>query len=98
MASKYGALDRLRSCVAIVYSKRGKIAMAITVDDMPEVIWSVDNSRISVDKPSLVDSARRVEVLSIACLTSSRSWAFFILDEHHTSIILYHLPEFWRKV
>jgi beta-lactamase class A len=43
MASKYGALDSLRSCVAIVYTKRGKIAMAITVDDMPEVIWSVDN-------------------------------------------------------
>jgi len=43
MASKYGALDRLRSCVAIVYSKRGKIAVAITVDDMPEVNWSVDN-------------------------------------------------------
>ena len=43
MASKYGALDALRSCVAIVYSKHGKIAMAITVDDMPEVIWSVDN-------------------------------------------------------
>jgi beta-lactamase class A len=43
MASKYGALDSLRSCVAIVYSKQGKIAMAITVDDMPEVIWSVDN-------------------------------------------------------
>ena len=43
MASKYGALDHLRSCVAVVYSKRGRIAMAITVDDMPEVIWSVDN-------------------------------------------------------
>ena len=43
MASKYGALDSLRSCVAIVYSKQGKIAMAITVDDMPEVNWSVDN-------------------------------------------------------
>src|SRR2546427_4523324 len=43
MASKYGALDRLRSCVAILYSKRDRIAMAITVDDMPEVIWSVDN-------------------------------------------------------
>jgi beta-lactamase class A len=43
MASKYGALDSLRSCVAIVYSKRGRIAMAITVDDMPEVVWSVDN-------------------------------------------------------
>lgn len=43
MASKYGALDSLRSCVAIVYSKRGRIAIAITVDDMPEVTWSVDN-------------------------------------------------------
>jgi beta-lactamase class A len=43
MASKYGALDALRSCVAIVYSKHGKIAMAITVDDMPEANWSVDN-------------------------------------------------------
>ena len=43
MASKYGALDRLRSCVAIVYSKKGKIAVAITVDEMPEVYWSVDN-------------------------------------------------------
>src|SRR2546427_1270488 len=43
MASKYGALDHLRSCLAIVYSKRGKIAMAITVDEMPEINWSVDN-------------------------------------------------------
>lgn len=43
MASKYGALDRLRSCVSIVYSKRGRSAIAITVDDMPEVNWSVDN-------------------------------------------------------
>jgi beta-lactamase class A len=43
MASKYGALDALRSCVAIVYSKQGKIAIAITVDDMPNIIWSVDN-------------------------------------------------------
>jgi beta-lactamase class A len=43
MASKYGALDALRSCVAIVYTKQGKIAMAITVDDMPQPYWSVDN-------------------------------------------------------
>src|SRR5438067_2365136 len=39
LASKYGALDHLRSDVAIAYSKRGKIAIAITVDDMPEVNW-----------------------------------------------------------
>jgi beta-lactamase class A len=42
VATKYGALDALRSCVGIVYSKQGKIAMAITTDDMP-VNWSVDN-------------------------------------------------------
>jgi beta-lactamase class A len=42
MASKYGALDPLRSCVAILYTKKSKIAMAITVDEMPEVNWSVD--------------------------------------------------------
>ena len=43
MASKYGALDRLRSSVAILYTKRGKIALAISCDDMPETMWSVDN-------------------------------------------------------
>lgn len=43
MASKYGALDALRSCVAILYTKQGKIAIAITVDDMPQPLWSVDN-------------------------------------------------------
>ena len=42
-ASKYGALDRLRSSVAILYTKKGRIAMAITCDDMPETMWSVDN-------------------------------------------------------
>jgi beta-lactamase class A len=43
IASKSGALDHLRSDVGIVYSKRGPIAMAITVDNMPEVDWSSDN-------------------------------------------------------
>jgi len=43
MASKYGALDALRSCIAILYTKQGKIAMAITVDEMPQPFWSVDN-------------------------------------------------------
>jgi len=43
VATKYGALDALRSCVGIVYSKQGRIAMAITADDMP-VNWSVDNA------------------------------------------------------
>jgi beta-lactamase class A len=56
MASKYGALDRLRSAVAIVYSKKGKIAMAISCDDMPETIWSVDN-------PAYLLMSRMSEVL-----------------------------------
>src|SRR4026207_1097326 len=43
MASKSGALDRLRSAVGILYTKNGKIAMAISCDDMPETMWSVDN-------------------------------------------------------
>src|SRR6266481_6336437 len=43
MATKYGALDRLRSAIGIIYSKKGRIAMAITCDDIPEINWSVDN-------------------------------------------------------
>jgi beta-lactamase class A len=43
MASKYGALDRLRSAVGILYTKHGRIAMAISCDEMPETMWSVDN-------------------------------------------------------
>src|ERR1044072_7747852 len=43
MASKYGALVRLRSAIGILYTKNGKIAMAISCDDMPETMWSVDN-------------------------------------------------------
>ncbi len=43
-ASKSGALDRLRSDVGIIYTRRGRIAMAITVDDMSEVQYVSDNS------------------------------------------------------
>ena len=43
VASKHGALDALRSDVGIVYDKGGPIAMAITVDDMPETDYSPDN-------------------------------------------------------
>lgn len=42
-ASKSGALDRLRSDVGIIYTRRGRIAMAITVDDMLEVTYNPDN-------------------------------------------------------
>ena len=41
--NKTGALDALRSDVGIVYSKGGRIAMAITVDDMPKPDWTPDN-------------------------------------------------------
>jgi len=43
IANKTGALDALRSEVALVYSKGGRIAMAITADDMPKPEWSPDN-------------------------------------------------------
>lgn len=43
IASKSGSLDHLRSDVGIVYTKQGTIAMAITVDDMPEVNYTPDN-------------------------------------------------------
>ncbi len=44
MATKSGALDRLRSNVGIIYSRRGRIAMAITCDDMAETDWTDDNA------------------------------------------------------
>lgn len=43
VANKTGALDALRSDVAIVYSKGGRIVMAITVDGIPKPDWSPDN-------------------------------------------------------
>jgi beta-lactamase class A len=42
-ASKSGALDRLRSDVGIIYTRRGRIAMAITTDDMMEVTYTQEN-------------------------------------------------------
>ena len=43
IASKAGALDHLRSDVAIVYSPGGPVAIAITVRDIPQVDYGVDN-------------------------------------------------------
>lgn len=43
VASKSGSLDALRSDAGIVYSKGGRIAIAITVDGMPKVDYSPDN-------------------------------------------------------
>ena len=43
IASKSGSLDALRSDVGVVYTKQGRIAIAITVDDMPKIDYSPDN-------------------------------------------------------
>ena len=43
VANKTGALDTLRSDIGIVYSKGGRITMAITVDGIPKPEWSPDN-------------------------------------------------------
>lgn len=43
IANKTGALDALRSDVGILYTPQGPIAMAITVDNMPESNWTPEN-------------------------------------------------------
>lgn len=43
IASKSGALDRLRSDVGIIYTRRGRVVMAITVDEMPVVQYNEEN-------------------------------------------------------
>lgn len=43
VASKSGALDALRSDVGLVYLPASRLAVAITVDDMPVVDYSPDN-------------------------------------------------------
>jgi beta-lactamase class A len=44
VANKTGALDNFRADVGIVYTKTGRIAMAIYVDGMTKVDWSPDNA------------------------------------------------------
>ena len=55
-ATKSGALDALRSNVGIIYHPRGRIALAITGNEMPEVNWTVDN-------PALLLMSRLSEIL-----------------------------------
>src|ERR1700749_4088761 len=43
-ATKSGALDALRSNAGIIYHARGRIALAITCDDMPAPDWTPDNN------------------------------------------------------
>jgi beta-lactamase class A len=42
-ATKSGALDALRSNVGVIYHPRGRIALAVTCDDMPAPDWTPDN-------------------------------------------------------
>lgn len=55
-ATKSGSLDALRSNVGILYTPKGRIVMAITCDDMPEPLWTVDN-------PALLLMSRLSEIL-----------------------------------
>jgi beta-lactamase class A len=48
VASKTGSLDRLRSDVGILYTDKGRIAMAITIDDMAATDYSPDNPGLYV--------------------------------------------------
>jgi beta-lactamase class A len=43
VASKSGALDRFRADIGIVYTRRGRIAMAIYIDDMRVVAYDQEN-------------------------------------------------------
>ena len=43
VASKTGSLDHLRSDVGILYTPKGRIAMAITIDEIPVMDYSPDN-------------------------------------------------------
>lgn len=60
-ATKSGALDALRSNVGIIYDTRGRIALAITCNEMPEPNWTVDN-------PGLLLMSRLSEILTEALL------------------------------
>ncbi|HWN11329.1 MAG TPA: serine hydrolase [Pyrinomonadaceae bacterium] len=55
-ATKSGALDALRSNVGIIYHPRGRIALAITCHEIPEVSWTVDN-------PAMLLMSRVSEIL-----------------------------------
>ncbi|HEV2829528.1 MAG TPA: serine hydrolase [Pyrinomonadaceae bacterium] len=55
-ATKSGALDALRSNIGIIYHPRGRIVLAITCSEMPDVNWTVDN-------PALLLMSRLSEIL-----------------------------------
>ena len=59
VANKTGSLDHLRSDVGIVYTKAGPIAIAITVDDIPDIDYGEDN-------PGLLMIADLAKIISAA--------------------------------
>jgi beta-lactamase class A len=64
IASKAGALEKLRSDIGIVYAPWGRIAMAITVDDLPPSGYKPDNPGllcIADLSAILVDGLRSVQ-------------------------------------
>ena len=48
VASKSGALDRFRADVGIVYTRRGRIAMAIYIDDMRVIAYDQENPGLAM--------------------------------------------------
>jgi hypothetical protein len=48
VASKSGALDRFRADVGIVYTRRGRILMAIYIDDMRVVAYDQENPGLAM--------------------------------------------------
>jgi beta-lactamase class A len=48
VASKSGALDRLRADVGIIYTRRGRVAMAIILDDMKVVEYDEENPGLAM--------------------------------------------------
>ncbi len=48
VASKSGALDRLRADIGIVYTRRGRVAMAITIDDLRVVAYDQENPGLAM--------------------------------------------------
>jgi len=48
VASKSGALDRLRADTGIIYTRRGRIAMAITLDDLRVVAYDQENPGLAM--------------------------------------------------
>ena len=48
VASKSGALDRFRADVGIIYTRRGRIAMAIYIDDMRVVAYDQENPGLAM--------------------------------------------------